>query len=140
MFRRSRLVHVAALCLAAAGCAVISEDQTAESLKATADSHVAFTTAVTPGNACPRVARMLMWCAGGPNYHYRCNISPDGGHAELAAALEAVYRTEFFMVTEFAKGAAGTEVKVHQRDSVLVYDYAPMIEAYLNANRDCRSR
>jgi len=122
------------------GCAFVSADQTAEDLKANAEHSAAFQVPVAPGNACSRVARMLMWCAGGPNFHYRCNIARDGNQAELIGVLEAVYRTEVFMVTEFTRTPSGSDVALHQHDSVLIYDYAPLIEKYLVSNTDCRTR
>ena len=121
------------------GCAFISSDETAESLRASAEHKAEFNVPVPPGNACARVARMLMWCAGGPNFHYRCSIAQDGGQAQLSGVLEAVYRTEVFMVTDFTKTPSGSAAVLHQHDSVLLYDYAPLIEKYLVSNQDCRT-
>ncbi|CAA7619348.1 hypothetical protein [Magnetospirillum sp. SS-4] len=121
------------------GCSFISPDATAEALRSNADRRVSFRVPVSPANACPKAARMLMWCAGGPSFHYRCNISPDGGKAELTGVLEAVYRTEFFMVTDFVRDSGGSVATVHQRDGVLIYDYAARIERYLT-NPDCQPR
>ncbi|TAN61530.1 MAG: hypothetical protein EPN20_12285 [Magnetospirillum sp.] len=133
-------VPLLAAVLGVGGCAFISSDQTAEALKANADKHASFQIAVSPTLACPKAARMLSWCAGGPNYHYRCHTSGDGSRAELSGTLEAIYRTEYFMVTEFVKGGGDTTVTVHQHDSVLVYDYAPMMEAYFAGTAGCQPR
>ncbi len=138
--RVSLCLATAAVLLTAPGCAIVSDSQTVEDLKAGADMHTTFRVTTSPPAACSKVARMLMWCAGGPNYHYRCNISSDGNRAELSGTLEAVYRTEFFMVTEFVRRGGDTEATVHQLDSLLVYDYAPMIEKYLAGTLDCRPR
>jgi hypothetical protein len=91
-------VPLLAALLAVGGCAFISDDQSAEALKLNAETRTTFQVAVPPGLACSKTARMLMWCAGGPNYHYRCSTAPDGNRAELTGTLEAVYRTEFFLV------------------------------------------
>lgn len=130
-----------ALCLSAlGGCAFISRDETAEALRAHADLRVSFSTPALPAQACSKVARMLMWCAGGPNFHYRCNVSPDNSKAELTGVLEAIYRTEVFMVTDFVKAQPETAVTVQQRESILVYTYAPLIEKFLNGNAECQPR
>lgn len=126
--------------LGASGCAIISEDQSAEALKANAETHVSFQIAVQPGAACAKAARRLMWCAGGPNFHYYCNTSPDGNRAELSGTLEAVYRSEFFMVTEFVRSGNDSMVTVHQHDGVLVYDYAPLIEEAFSGAGRCHPR
>ena len=123
--------------LAVGGCALISPDQTVTDLKAHAETKVSFTVPAAPANACAKTARMLMWCAGGPNFHYRCNTPPDGNSSELTGTLEAVYRTEFFMVAEFARSGSDSAVTLSQHDSVLVYDYAPMIQAYFNNAAAC---
>ncbi len=122
------------------GCAFVSNDESAEALKANAEKHVTFQVAASPSLACSKTARMLMWCAGGPNYHYRCQTTSDGGRAELAGVLEAVYRTEFFMVTEFVRSGGDSAVTVHQHDSVLTYDYAPLIEGYFSGTTTCQPR
>jgi hypothetical protein len=136
----TRAVILSAL-LTGGGCALISPDQSAEALKANAEKRTSFTLAANkPADACAKTARMLMWCAGGPNYHYRCNTPPDGSRSDLSGTLEAVYRTEFFMVTEFVRSGADASVTVHQHDSVLIYDYAPMIQAYFNNSATCLPR
>lgn len=122
------------------GCAFVSHDQSVEALLANADTRTSFQVAAVPGQACPKAARMLSWCAGGPNFHYRCNISQDGGRAELVGILEAIYRTEYFMVTEFVRGGSDSTVTVHQHDGVLIYDYAPMIEKYFGNTGSCQPR
>ena len=136
---RLRIPAFAAL-LGVAGCALISDDQSAAALKANAETHTSFQVAGAPGPACSKTARMLMWCAGGPNYHYRCQTSSDGNRAELSGELEAVYRTEFFMVTEFSRSGDDSAVTVHQHDSVLIYDYAPLIKNYFAGTNECQPR
>jgi hypothetical protein len=133
-----RAAMVTAL-LGLGGCSFISPDATADALRANATARTTFRVAAPPATACPKAARMLMWCAGGPSFHYRCNISPDGGKAELTATLEAIYRTEYFMVTDFTKDSGGSSVMVQQREGILIYDYAPRIEKYFT-NPDCQPR
>jgi hypothetical protein len=118
------------------GCAFISNDETVEDLKANAEQHYTVRTTLSPTAACPKLARMLAWCANGPNFHYRCNIAPDGSRAELTGTLEAVYRTEFLMVAELTKSTPDSAITIHQHSHVLIYDYGPMIEKYLTAP-DC---
>ncbi|RAU21690.1 hypothetical protein CU669_11990 [Paramagnetospirillum kuznetsovii] len=125
--------------LALGGCSFVSPDLSVEALKANAEAQSIFTISVAPDQACAKTARMLMWCASGPNFHYRCDAAPGGARSELTGTLEAVYRTEYFMVTEFAKGPTGTTVTVRQRKSVLVHDYGPIIEKYFT-KPDCQPR
>ncbi len=98
-----RLPVILASALALGGCSLVSPDRTPEEARANADRRVSLRTAVSPANACPKVARMLSWCARGPNYHYRCNITPNGARAELVGELEAVFRTETFLVVDFTR-------------------------------------
>jgi hypothetical protein len=130
------VILVSALILG--GCSLITPDRTPEEARANADHKVGLRTNVTPGNICPKVARMLSWCARGPNYHYRCNIAPNGSRAELVGELEAVFSTETFLVVDFARKGNETDVTVFQRDSVLIYEYPPLIEKFLAGSLDCR--
>lgn len=133
-----RLPFILASALVLGGCSLVTPDRTPEEARANADRKVSLRTNVSPSNACPKVARMLSWCARGPNYHYRCNITANGSRAELVGELEAVFRTETFLVVDFLRKLSETEVTIHQRDSVLVYDYAPLIEKHLAGSLDCR--
>ncbi|WP_148207250.1 hypothetical protein [Paramagnetospirillum magneticum] len=133
-----RIPAILASLLALGGCSLITPDRTAEEARANADKRVSLRTALTPANACPKVARMLSWCARGPNYHYRCNTSLNGNRAELVGELEAVFRTETFLVVDFIRKGGETEVAVHQRESSLIYDYPPLIEKHLAGSLDCR--
>ena len=133
-----RLLFILASALVLGGCSLITPDRTADDVRANADRRVNLRSAVTPANACPKVARMLAWCARGPNYHYRCNTTPNGSRSELVGELEAVFRTETFLVVDFVRKGNDTEVTVHQRESVLLYDYPPMIEKHLAGSLDCR--
>lgn len=130
---------VLAVLVSLGGCSFISNDLSVESLKANAEKQASFTIKLPPDQACAKTARMLMWCASGPNFHYRCDNAPGGARSELTGVLEAIYRTEFFMVTEFVKGPADTAVTVRQRDSILVHDYAPIIQKFFTAP-DCQPR
>lgn len=135
-----RILSLAAL-LAVGGCALVSPDQSAQDLRANAEKRTSFTvSASTPANACAKAARMLMWCAGGPNYHYRCNSSPDGNRSELAGVLEAVFRTEFFMVTDFVRSGPDSLATVQQHDSMLITDYAPLLQAYFSNTSTCQPK
>jgi hypothetical protein len=134
----SRALSVTLL-LGLGGCSLISPDTSAEALKANAHRRTSFHIAVPPEVACHKTARMLMWCAGGPSFHYRCSIANDNSRSELTGSLEAIYHNEYFMVTEFIKESGGSNVTVHQRVGVLIYDYAPRIEA-LFTNPDCLPR
>ncbi|MBI3444173.1 MAG: hypothetical protein HY055_02110 [Magnetospirillum sp.] len=133
-----RLPAFAALCLALGGCSLVSPDKTADELRANADRHVSQRIALSPTNACAKVARMLSWCARGPNYHYRCSTIPNGSRSELTGVLEAVYRSEVFLVVDFVKAGSDTDMIIHQRESMLIYDYPPMIETYLSGKLDCQ--
>ncbi|ARJ66783.1 hypothetical protein WV31_14435 [Magnetospirillum sp. ME-1] len=133
-----RLPFILASALVLGGCSLVTPDRTPEEARANADRKVSLRTNVSPSNACPKVARMLSWCARGPNYHYRCNIAANGNRAELVGELEAVFRTETFLVVDFLRKSSDTEVTIHQRDSVLVYDYPPLIEKHLAGSLDCR--
>lgn len=136
------LLRIAALTtlLGVGGCALVSDDQSTEDLKTHAEKRASFQVPAPPGSACAKTARMLMWCAGGPNYHYRCNSASDGSRAELSATLEAIYRTEYLMVAEFVRTGGDSTVTVHQHDSVLIYDYAPMIESSFTNATTCQPR
>jgi hypothetical protein len=120
------------------GCSLITPDRTPEEARANADRTVSLRTNSPPGNICSKVARMLSWCARGPNFHYRCSIAPNGGRAELTGELEAVFRTETFLVVDFVRKGNETDVTVFQRDSVLIYEYPPLIEKHLAGSLDCR--
>lgn len=133
-----RLPFILAQALILGGCSLVTPDRTPEEARANADRKVSLRTNVSPSNACPKVARMLSWCARGPNYHYRCTIAPNGSRAELIGELEAVFRAETLLVVDFVRKGNDTEVTVHQRDSVLVYDYPPLIEKQLAGSLDCR--
>jgi hypothetical protein len=125
--------------LAAGGCAVISSDETAEALRANADVRYGFTTAAAPGAACMNAAKMLSWCATGPNYHYRCNIAADDSKAELSGVFEAVYRAEFLVLVDFKKApGGGATATSYQRASMLVRDYGPMIDRFLAGTGECK--
>lgn len=143
MYRFRMFLAVTAGLFGLSGCAFISPDLSVEALKANAETQTSFQINLPPDQACAKTARMLMWCAGGPNFHYRCDNAPGGARSELSGTLEAIYRTEYFMVTEFAKGPAGTPagttVTVRQRNSILVHDYAPIIEKYFT-KPDCQPR
>jgi len=133
-----RLPVILIVALGLGGCSLVTPDRTADEARSNADHKVSLRTAMTPANACPKVARMLSWCARGPNYHYRCNTTPNGSRAELVGELEAVFRTETFLVVDFIRKGNETEVITYQRDSVLIYDYPPLIEKHLAGSLDCR--
>jgi hypothetical protein len=133
-----RLPVILVVGLTLGGCSLVTPDRTPDEARANAEKRVSLRTALSPSNACAKVARMLSWCARGPNYHYRCNTLPAGGRSELVGELEAVFRTETFLVIDFARKGGETEALVQQRDSVLVYDYPPLIEGYLSGSLDCR--
>ena len=120
------------------GCALVSPDESADDLRAHADRKITQKISLSPANACAKVARVLSWCARGPNYHYRCNTNLNSSRSELIGVLEAVYRTEVFLVVDFAKHGTDTDMTIQQRDSMLIYDYPPMIEKYLSGNLDCQ--
>lgn len=133
-----KLPFILAMGLALGGCSLVTPDRSPDEARANADKRVTLRTALTPSNACAKVARMLSWCARGPNYHYRCQTLPAGGRSELVGELEAVFRTETFLVIDFTRKGAETEAVVQQRDGVLVYDYPPLVEGYLSGSLDCR--
>ncbi|KIL98231.1 hypothetical protein CCC_01292 [Paramagnetospirillum magnetotacticum MS-1] len=133
-----RLLVILSLALTLGACSLVTPDRSAEEARANADIRVGLHTAMTPANACPKVARMLSWCARGPNYHYRCNTTPNGSRAELVGELEAVFRTETFLVVDFIRKGNETDVAVQQRQSRLIYDYPPLIEKHLAGSLDCR--
>ncbi|EME68733.1 hypothetical protein H261_16942 [Paramagnetospirillum caucaseum] len=133
-----RLPVILASALALGGCSLVTPDRTAEDLRANADTRTALRTAMTPANACPKVARMLSWCARGPNYHYRCQTALNGSRSELVGTLEAIFRTETLLVVDFVRKGNETEVNVQQRDGVLIYEYTPLIEKHLAGSLDCR--
>lgn len=133
-----RVPFILASALILGGCSLVTPDRTPEEARANADQKVTLRTNVSPANACPKVARMLSWCARGPNYHYRCNIAPNNSSAELVGELEAVFRTETFLVVDFVRKGSNTDVTIHQRDGVLIYEYPPLIEKHLAGSLDCR--
>lgn len=133
-----RLPVTLALGLVLGGCSLVTPDRTADDVRANADRRVSLRTPQSPSNACAKVARMLSWCARGPSYHYRCNTLPTGSRAELVGELEAVFRTETFLVVDFARKGSETEAVIQQRDSMLLYDYPPLVEGYLSGTLECR--
>lgn len=133
-----RLVACLFAVLAVQGCSLVTPDRTPDEARANADRRVTLRTGMTPADACAKVARVLSWCARGPNYHYRCSTAPGGSRSELVGELEAVYRVETFLVIDFRRKGSDTELTLHQRDGILVYDFPPLVEKYLAGSLDCR--
>lgn len=124
--------------LALEGCSLVSPDRTPEEARANAERRVTLRTGMSPADACAKVARVLSWCARGPNYHYRCTTALGGARSELVGELEAVYRVETFLVIDFLRKGADTELTLYQREGMLIHDFPPMVEKYLAGSLDCR--
>lgn len=133
-----KLPLIVATTLALGACSLVTPDVTPDEARANAEKRVTLHTAMPPSNACAKVARMLSWCARGPNFHYRCTTSLNGSKTELDGVLEAIFRTETFLVVDFTRKGSDTEATLYQRDGVLIYDYPPLIEGYLAGTLDCR--
>lgn len=138
MSLRSLSVSAAFLGLATTGCTMVSDARSPTALREGAESHTTMMIAMSPANACPRIARMLSWCATGPNYHYRCLIAPDDETAELTGNFEPVFRTEVFLVVDFVRvGSSSSQATIHQNQGMLTRDYGAMIEKFLT-RPDCQ--
>jgi hypothetical protein len=124
--------------LALGACSMVTPDTTPDEARANAERKVTLRTTAVPGNACAKVARLLSWCARGPSYHYRCTTNLNGSRSELVGELEAVFRTETFLVVDFLRKGNETEATLYQRDSVLLHDYPPMVEGALAGTLDCK--
>jgi hypothetical protein len=138
-FRHDRLLIALVLALGLGGCSLVSPDRSIAEVKASAPQRASFRVALPPDQACAKAARMLMWCAGGFSYHYRCNTESGGARSELSGILEEIVRSEYFLAAEFRKVSGGSEVVVHQHEGWLLDDYAAMMEKYFT-NPDCQPR
>lgn len=127
---------LAAFVLALSGCAVISPDHSPEALRANAEVTRTLHLGMSPAAACPRLARIMSWCANGPNYHYRCLIAPDNSRAVLTGTLEAVFHAEVFLAIDFVRADGGTTATLYQHTGVMLPDYSELIETRLN-DREC---
>jgi len=132
---RAPFVCLAAV-LAQSACSVVSPDQSPAALRANAEEVKTIHLALSPASACPRLARIMSWCANGPNYHYRCAIADGNNSAVLTGTLEAVFHSEIFLVTDFVRDEGGTTATIYQRKGVMLPDYPELIETRLN-DREC---
>ncbi|WP_231376263.1 hypothetical protein [Magnetospirillum fulvum] len=126
----------AAIALTLSGCSMVSPDHSPEALRANAEVIKTIHMGVSPAAACPRAARMMSWCANGPNYHYRCVIASDNNRAVLTGTLEAVFHAEVFLVADFTRSEGGSTATVYQHTGVMIPDYTALIETRIN-DREC---
>jgi hypothetical protein len=125
-----------ALALVLSGCSVVSPDHSPDALRANAEVIKTIHLGLSPAAACPRLARVMSWCANGPNYHYRCVIADDNSRAVLTGTLEAVFHAEVFLVGDFVRSEGGTAATIYQHTGVMLPDYSELIQTRLN-DREC---
>lgn len=130
------MFSLVAVVLALSGCAVVSPDDSPEALRANAEVIKTIHLGMSPAAACPRLARVMSWCANGPNYHYRCVIAPDNSRAVLTGTLEAVFHAEMFLVADLTRSESGAVATVYQHTGVMIPDYTALIETRIN-DREC---
>lgn len=126
--------------VALGGCSFVSPDRSVQATRANAERQTSFRISLPPDQACAKTARMLMWCAGGLGFHYRCDSQSGNARSELNGTMEAVVRTEYFLVVEFLRAGSDTAVTVRQRDALLLTDYGTLIDKYFQNKSDCQPR
>ncbi|OAN50202.1 hypothetical protein A6A04_01990 [Paramagnetospirillum marisnigri] len=125
---------------AVGGCSIVSPDRSVEATRVNAERMTNLRISLPPDQACAKTARMLMWCAGGLGFHYRCDSQSGNARSELNGTMEQVVRTEYFLVVEFLRGGSDTQVTVRQRDALLLTDYGALIDKYFQNKSDCQPR
>ncbi|CCG39787.1 hypothetical protein [Magnetospirillum molischianum] len=128
---------LAAIALVLSACSVVSPEHSPDSLRANAEVIKTIHLGMSPAAACPRLARMMSWCATGPNYHYRCAIVDDNSRAVLTGTLEAVFHAEIFLVTDFVRDEGGTTATIYQHKGMMIPNFPELVETRLN-DRECR--